>query len=51
MACCAVEISVDCHCACLAHALTTEKEEVMGLLVGDTIVSVAVPYAYLTPNL
>lgn len=34
-----VELSVDCHCACLAHALATENEEVMGLLVGDTIMN------------
>jgi len=30
-----VEISSDAYLVCMTHALTTEKEEVMGLLLGD----------------
>ena len=29
-----VTVTADVMSACLAHALTTEKEEVMGLLIG-----------------
>jgi len=36
--CSLVELSADCHCACLSHALQTENEEVMGLLVGESVV-------------
>jgi len=28
-------LTADCYSVCLAHALTTEKEEVMGLLIGE----------------
>ena len=31
----AVELTSDAFLVCTAHALTTEKEEVMGLLLGD----------------
>lgn len=31
----AVELTADAYLVCLAHALTTEKEEVMGLLLGE----------------
>jgi BRCA1/BRCA2-containing complex subunit 3 len=31
-----VHMSSDAWEVCLIHALTTEKEEVMGLLLGDT---------------
>lgn len=30
-----VELSADVYLVCLAHALSTEKEEVMGLLLGE----------------
>lgn len=30
-----VELSSDVYLVCLAHALSTEKEEVMGLLLGE----------------
>lgn len=35
-----VVITNDVYLVCLSHALTTEKEEVMGLLLGDTEVTV-----------
>ncbi len=31
----AVYITRDAYLVCLSHALTTEREEVMGLLLGD----------------
>ena len=31
----AVELTADTHLVCLTHALSTEKEEVMGLLFGE----------------
>lgn len=31
----AVELSSDVYMVCMSHALTTEKEEIMGLLLGD----------------
>ena len=31
----AVELTSDAFLVCTSHALTTEKEEVMGLLLGD----------------
>lgn len=31
-----VDITQDVYLVCLTHALSTEKEEVMGLLFGDT---------------
>ena len=31
----AVELTTDAFLVCTSHALTTEKEEVMGLLLGD----------------
>jgi BRCA1/BRCA2-containing complex subunit 3 len=30
-----VHITQDCYFACSSHALTTEKEEIMGLLIGS----------------
>ena len=30
-----VHLSADAYMVCLAHALTTEKEEIMGLLIGE----------------
>ena len=30
-----VYLTADCYSVCLAHALTTEKEEIMGLLIGE----------------
>lgn len=30
-----VEMAADAYLTCLTHALTTEKEEVMGLLLGE----------------
>lgn len=30
-----MELTADAYLVCLAHALTTEKEEVMGLLLGE----------------
>ena len=32
-----VELEADAYLTCLTHALTTEKEEVMGLLLGEVI--------------
>jgi BRCA1/BRCA2-containing complex subunit 3 len=32
-----VEISSEVYFVCLAHALATEQEEVMGLLLGDVV--------------
>lgn len=32
-----VELSSDAYLVCLTHALSTEKEEVMGLLLGEVI--------------
>ena len=34
----AVYITRDAYLVCLSHALTTEREEVMGLLLGDVTV-------------
>lgn len=31
----AVKIEADAYMVCLTHALTTEREEVMGLLIGE----------------
>ena len=28
-------LTADCYSVCLSHALTTEKEEIMGLLIGE----------------
>jgi BRCA1/BRCA2-containing complex subunit 3 len=44
MALSAVELSTDVFLVCMAHALTTEKEEVMGLLLGD--VEVRIPFFF-----
>ena len=30
-----VYLTADCYSVCLSHALTTEKEEIMGLLIGE----------------
>ena len=30
-----VDLAADAYLTCLTHALTTEKEEVMGLLLGE----------------
>ena len=30
-----VEVAADAYLACLTHALSTEREEVMGLLLGE----------------
>ena len=32
-----VEVAADAYLACLTHALSTEREEVMGLLLGEVI--------------
>ena len=31
----AVHLNSDVYLVCLTHALSTEKEEIMGLLIGD----------------
>ena len=31
----AVELSADAYMVCLAHTFSTEKEEIMGLLIGE----------------
>lgn len=36
MSCCRVELAPDAYFTCLSHALITDQEEVMGLLVGET---------------
>jgi hypothetical protein len=36
--CGAVRLNADVYFGCLAHAFSTEREEVMGLLIGETIV-------------
>eukprot|EP00656_Telonema_subtile_P020219 TRINITY_DN21372_c0_g1_i1.p1 TRINITY_DN21372_c0_g1~~TRINITY_DN21372_c0_g1_i1.p1 ORF type:complete len:397 (+),score=115.13 TRINITY_DN21372_c0_g1_i1:167-1357(+) len=36
MPCCRVEVAPDAYFMCLSHALITDQEEVMGLLVGET---------------
>lgn len=33
-----VEFCSDAYLVCLTHALSTEKEEVMGLLLGEVII-------------
>ena len=33
-----VELSSDAYLVCLSHALSTEKEEVMGLLMGEVAI-------------
>lgn len=33
-----VTLSADAYMVCLAHALSTEKEEIMGLLIGEVSV-------------
>ena len=35
MAVVAVKIEADAYMVCLTHALSTEREEVMGLLIGE----------------
>ncbi|KAH3762640.1 lys-63-specific deubiquitinase BRCC36 [Pelomyxa schiedti] len=32
-----VQLSAECYFVCFAHALATEKEEIMGLLLGDCV--------------
>lgn len=32
-----VILSADVYAVCIQHALTTEKEEIMGLLIGEVI--------------
>jgi len=34
-----VQLSSDVYLVCLSHALTTEREEVMGLLLGEVSAS------------
>lgn len=36
MPCCRVELAPDAYFVCLSHALITDQEEIMGLLVGET---------------
>ena len=36
----AVKLSADAFMVCLSHALSTEEEEVMGLLIGEVILPV-----------
>lgn len=43
----AVELTTDAFLVCTSHALTTEKEEVMGLLLGDVQRSVNGAVAYI----
>lgn len=33
----AVKIEADAYMVCLTHALSTEREEVMGLLIGEVL--------------
>ncbi len=33
----AVELAADTYLVCLNHALSTEKEEIMGLLLGEVL--------------
>lgn len=35
-----VYLNSDVYAACLQHALSTEKEEVMGLLIGEVMFSI-----------
>ena len=35
----AVKIEADAYMVCLTHALSTEREEVMGLLIGEVLSS------------
>ena len=37
MSCNKVNITSEVFAVCIGHALTTEKEEVMGLLLGDCV--------------
>ena len=39
MAASSVRLEGDAFMVCLIHALSTEREEVMGLLIGEVIVS------------
>ena len=41
-----VELSCDAYLVCLTHALSTEKEEVMGLLLGEVYHHVCVMCMY-----
>ncbi len=36
-----VRLSAECYMQCVHHALTTEREEIVGLLFGEIKVSVA----------
>ena len=40
----AVKIEADAYMVCLTHALTTEREEVMGLLIGEVLFSYYVKF-------
>lgn len=42
----AVSVAADALLVCLTHALSTEREEVMGLLIGETHVSPSSPIRY-----
>lgn len=44
-----VYLAADVYSMCLNHALTTEKEEVMGLLIGEVSIH-AKPSVGITPN-
>ena len=39
-----VEITSDAYLACLIHAMSTEREEVMGLLLGEVSEISPLPY-------
>lgn len=40
----AVKIEADAYMVCLTHALSTEREEVMGLLIGEVLFSYLVTF-------
>lgn len=39
-----VKIEADAYMVCLTHALSTEREEVMGLLIGEVLLSYLVTF-------
>lgn len=43
-----VQLSADAYMVCMTHALSTEKEEIMGLLIGE-VSDIRVIYNYLPP--
>lgn len=45
-----VVLYADIHAACLQHALTSEKEEIMGLLIGEVRVTVSLYHLTIISN-